>query len=214
MNILLTDDKVCELCGIVFSRTTERDAHQWNLKRFCSKKCVSRNYSIQKRTIKPPNPSGICLCGCGETTPLAKSSSNRSQTTAKGEHVSFIPGHGLTVYAKKIGGRGEHGYGRYKTNNGYIHRILSSIPKDDLWLVTSMKTNFGGVDSVLEHRYFMAKFLGRPLTKTENVHHKNGIKVDNSLDNLELWSISQPSGRRNSDICEHCNGSGLKKERY
>lgn len=211
MTILPVKDKVCELCGITFSRTTERDIHQWNLKRFCSKKCQNQYSSITTRTIKAPNPSGLCLCGCGETTPLAKSSSNRSQKTSKGEPLSFVSGHHVTVFAKKNGGKGKYGYGRYKNHQGYIRRTLISIPKEDHALISSMINSYAGIIGILEHRYLMAKSLGRPLTKQENVHHKNGIRFDNSLNNLELWSKSQPSGRRKSDICEHCDGSGLKE---
>ena len=50
-----------------------------------------------------------------------------------------------------------------------------------------------------EHRRVMEDFIGRPLLKTENVHHRNGDRLDNRITNLELWSKSQPAGQRISD---------------
>jgi hypothetical protein len=49
---------------------------------------------------------------------------------------------------------------------------------------------------IREHRFIISEKLNRPLLKNENVHHKNGVKTDNRLENLELWSTYQPCGQR------------------
>ena len=50
-----------------------------------------------------------------------------------------------------------------------------------------------------QHREVMETYLGRKLFSHETVHHKNGVRHDNRVANLELWSTSQPSGQRVED---------------
>lgn len=71
--------------------------------------------------------------------------------------------------------------------------------------------NANSKGQILEHRLIMSELLGRPLTRTENVHHINGDKTDNTTDgplvnfrsgNLELWNRDQPAGQRVDDKVE------------
>ena len=66
--------------------------------------------------------------------------------------------------------------GRVKTASGHIYVQQPSHPY----------CNKNGY--VMEHRLMMEQHIGRLLTKSEVVHHRNGFKADNRLENLQLMT--------------------------
>lgn len=77
--------------------------------------------------------------------------------------------------------------GKHMAHNGYIN-IFKPEHK-----------NSSSNGYIQEHRLIMSEYLDRPLKKGENVHHVNGVRDDNRIENLELWTTQQPSGQRVED---------------
>ncbi len=80
--------------------------------------------------------------------------------------------------------------GKYTDERGYV--LLSGR-----WEHPNRHPTRG---TVAEHRVVMETQLGRVLARHENVHHKNGVRHDNRIDNLELWAVPQPYGQRVDDL--------------
>lgn len=82
--------------------------------------------------------------------------------------------------------------GRYMDASGYVYVKARDGEK-------GVKRN----GFIVEHRRVMQDAIGRPLMKWENVHHKNGNRSDNRIENLELWVTMQPTGQRPQDLLKY-----------
>ena len=140
-----------------------------------------------------------CACGCGRLRPRYDS---------QGRERQYILGH--TTTGKKFPNRKRsppHDKGSKSKNwkggrtmlNGYVLVYVPNHPN----------TNSTGY--VRENRLVMEKKLGRYLTSDELVHHINGIKDDNRIENLKLMSASEHS-KYHARIYNNLIGKNLKLE--
>lgn len=144
-------------------------------------------------------PTGVCTT-CGEDRKLGNGSRKchrclykaRRARSAKtcggcGKGMSHTAWTGLCKSCGRKGTRHPAWKGGTTSSNGYRLVRLPTHPNAN-------KTGY-----VQEHVLLMSERLGRALLPHENVHHRNGIRDDNRLENLELWSTSQPYGQRVMD---------------
>ena len=128
----------------------------------------------RKRSRMPPPadwvaPTGLCECGCGRRTPIAKTSKpDRGQYA--GYPLRFLHGHNARLFTPEqtSGWKG----GRYVDRAGYILLHLPEHPA---------ATKYGYVPA---HRFVYEQSRGVRLPKGVIVHHLNGNKSDNRPENL------------------------------
>lgn len=87
--------------------------------------------------------------------------------------------------------------GRSKDRKGYIYISISQIKDfypNAQWSTGSKRRK------MLEHRAVMSQYLKRPLFSAETVHHRNGDRSDNQIENLELRAGKHGPGQTPEDL--------------
>lgn len=103
--------------------------------RACYRALVARPVAPKKAPPVEPNPSGLCMCGCGKETPLA-TRSNRHKGKLRGKPTRFISGHYRPPTEEYVvdsvtqcwnwAGATTHGYGKTTVNGVSVaaHRYM------------------------------------------------------------------------------------------
>jgi HNH endonuclease len=204
-------NQVCAFCGQSFSGKTSQ--------RFCSHECAARSMHAG-RTVTTPETDAMDLVNGnnprynrdenGQWWYLAGARGDRTRAYvrrcprcqrpflysifhSKGEHCSKSCGLRALYDAhpgKRKGEKSPAWRGGKQMRRGYVWTWCPDHPS---------RSNTAKA-YVLEHRLVMEKHLGRYLTRDEHVHHINGIRDDNRIENLELWTHAHPSGIRVRDM--------------
>lgn len=172
--------KPCSLCGgLVTIPATE--VREFN---YCNRACYQghrpfRTYKKRSDTGRRLAPRVVRSCPhCGADVEVLASMAKRRERSfcSRGHRDAWLVANAM------ISGRKPYPLGATKhTKQGYVME----------------KTEQGWV---MQHRVVMESVIGRKLAREENVHHVNGIKDDNRVENLELWTSMQPSGQRVADL--------------
>lgn len=167
---------VCQVCDAEFTHST------WHpYQKTCSKKCRNVARGRASRGYPPKKQEFICVV-CDNKF-IQKRLSNTCYCTDLCKRLAMS----------------RRGQGKPINGPRKVIRGTGTLTKTGYKIITRKHPNSTKRGQIMEHVYIMSHHLGRPLMPKETVHHKNGIRNDNRIENLELWSSDHGSGQRVED---------------
>ncbi len=141
--------------------------------------------------MKVPNPSGLCMCGCGEQTSVATQNDPKNGIL-KGQHRRYCRGHwhrgvrrSAETRARMSAANTGKGTGpRHARWNGGRQRRYGRV----FHLVGKGHPLANAAGYAAEHRLVFSAALGRFLTSEEHVHHLDLNPGNNAIENLIIVS--------------------------
>lgn len=213
--------KSCERCGAHFKKPRKYSSSQWEGKRFCSRRCGALKRKVSDAEVVAQYNNGHSSGEIAETLGLS------------GTHVlRILKGNGVEIRSQSEGMKLSHARPevRRKMSASATGRTLPEEAKDKLrsivgplhqsWKAgititggylqfTSSPAN-GAHAGKLLHRVIAEWKIGRPIKEGEHVHHKDGNKLNNHPDNLQvmtasdhlrLHAIQNGLGKRKGKVC-------------
>ena len=181
--------RVCETCHC------EYDTPPSIRLRFCSAKCcgISKRKALTKLCI---------VCSASFSTPPSRDSiycskschRKHKNTIANPSWTRDVSGENNPMFGVQRFGKDNPMFGKRKAEcslwkggrkvrkDGYV---IIAVADDYL---NPCDTSSSGTKYALEHRVVMEQHIGRPLLKTEVVHHVDRNPSNNHIDNLQLFS--------------------------